>query len=237
MSVDIYNFIYKTISPSGRYYIGRHTTKNLQDGYLGSGKWVNSYKNKSNLKRVILEFAEDFETLLELEENHINNSIDDPLNMNYNNKPVGFGSGKHNPNTDPKRKKFLTERMMGVKNPMYGKTHNEETKRKISESTSGENNPFYGKSHTIETRNKIKETSTGRKLTEETKKKLSEIKKGKETWNKGLEGCFEMPESGKQAISKSWKDRPKLECENCGESFYPNTYKRWHGDNCKNAKL
>ena len=57
--MNIYHFIYKTISDSGKYYIGRHSTKNLNDGYFGSGKWIRSLKNKSNLKREIIEFLPD----------------------------------------------------------------------------------------------------------------------------------------------------------------------------------
>ena len=36
-----YHFTYKTVDPfSGEYYIGKHSTHDLNDGYQGSGHWV-----------------------------------------------------------------------------------------------------------------------------------------------------------------------------------------------------
>ena len=59
------HFIYKTIHISGKYYIGRHSTKNINDGYLGSGRWVKSIKEKSNLSREILEYCNNDKELIE----------------------------------------------------------------------------------------------------------------------------------------------------------------------------
>ena len=42
----------------------------------------------------------------------------------------------------------------------------EETKQKISIANKGENNPFYGKQHTEETKKKMSEERKGRELTE-----------------------------------------------------------------------
>lgn len=92
------HFLYKTTSStSGKYYIGRHSTKNLDDGYLGSGRWIRQIKDKSILNREILQFFDTFEELLEAEKCLIAEHIDDPLNMNWNNSSVGFGTGDFNP--------------------------------------------------------------------------------------------------------------------------------------------
>ena len=77
--------IYKTFTSSGKYYIGRHSTNILDDGYMGSGKWVRSISDKSSLTREILAFADSESDLKLLEEQFINQFIDDPNNMNFNN--------------------------------------------------------------------------------------------------------------------------------------------------------
>lgn len=88
----IYHIIYKTTHKNGKFYIGRHSTKNLDDGYLGSGKWVKSIKDKSNLSREIITEASSIEELYELEEYYINIYFDDPLCMNYGKGARGWTS-------------------------------------------------------------------------------------------------------------------------------------------------
>lgn len=88
----LYHFIYKTIHPNGRYYIGRHTTKNVNDGYLGSGVWVSGIKNKSILTKEILMFAESVTELHHLEELKIKEHWEDPLCMNRSKSSCGWDS-------------------------------------------------------------------------------------------------------------------------------------------------
>jgi hypothetical protein len=76
-------------------------------------------------------------------------------------------------------KKKQSERMRGKNNPSYGRKQSEEHRRKNSEANRGENNHFYGKSHSEETRKKISMKKKGKPLSTETKRKLSEIHKGK----------------------------------------------------------
>jgi hypothetical protein len=90
--MNIYHFIYKTIHNNGKYYIGRHTTENINDGYLGSGKWVDSIIDKSTLTRSIIEFATDIEKLKQLEEQYIDVHFDDPMCMNATKSSCGFSS-------------------------------------------------------------------------------------------------------------------------------------------------
>jgi hypothetical protein len=62
-----YHFIYKTTNLlSGRYYIGMHSTDDLNDGYLGSGTYLRRSINKhgkENHSIEILEFLNSREEL------------------------------------------------------------------------------------------------------------------------------------------------------------------------------
>ena len=228
----MYYFTYKVTHPNGKYYVGRHETKDLEDGYFGSGVWVRDMKDTSVLDREILEYFDNHEDLMEGERRLIKEHIDRPNNMNFNDNPVGFSSS-NNPSKCPDRRKELSVMNMGDNNPMK-KGHTEETKRKISLSTRGTNNPFYGRTHTEETKEKIRQKNTGRKHSEETKRLYSEQRKGKQTWNKGTKGQFSIGKEGRDKISQSWNNRETLTCEYCNkEGLYPHLYKRWHGVNCK----
>ena len=60
----------------------------------------------------------------------------------------------------------LSKRNTGKNNPMYGKTHSQDTKDKISNKLKDaykypENNPMYGKHHTDDLKNKISESLKG----------------------------------------------------------------------------
>ena len=91
-----YHFIYKTTNKiNGKYYYGMHSTDNLEDGYIGSGKrlWYSIRKyGKDNFIIERLEFFDDRERLCEAEKILINDVIiKDPLCMNL--KLGGEGGG------------------------------------------------------------------------------------------------------------------------------------------------
>lgn len=61
-----YNFIYKITREDGKFYVGMHSTNNLNDGYMGSGKYIKSSIKKygrDKHKLEILEFVETREIL------------------------------------------------------------------------------------------------------------------------------------------------------------------------------
>lgn len=99
-------FIYKTTHNNGKYYIGRCSRK-YSKNYLGSGKWVRSIKDKSQLTREILIECSNFEELCIAEETIINQHINDPMCMNWNNRSVGFATGDLNPSRQKKLKRKL----------------------------------------------------------------------------------------------------------------------------------
>jgi hypothetical protein len=82
-----YHFIYKTTcSITGKYYVGMHSSDNLDDGYLGSGKILGYSRHKygdENHTREILEYAESREQLRSREKVIVNEELlSDPLNIN-----------------------------------------------------------------------------------------------------------------------------------------------------------
>lgn len=71
-----HHFLYQTeCLPTGRIYVGRHSTQDLEDGYLGSGvlitRSIHKY-GKSAHRRTIIGFAASYEALVEMEQQHVN---------------------------------------------------------------------------------------------------------------------------------------------------------------------
>jgi len=93
------------------------------------------------------------------------------------------------------RKLLYKEMFKGENNPFYGKKHSCEVRKKMSEN----NNPrkFITEEHKI----KISKSNKGLKRSEETKKKLSDIKKGRPAHNKGKK----LSEETKNKISEKIK--------------------------------
>lgn len=134
-----------------------------------------------------------------------------------------------------------------------GTKMSEESKRKISESkkghsiNKGENNPMYGKKYTDEEKHKksifnkimgIKPPSwKGKKHSEETKKRMSELKKGKKTgfpaWNKGMKTGYIPWNKGKKGIMPTPWNKGKKFPQIVGEKN-----NRWKGGiTPKNTKI
>jgi hypothetical protein len=89
-----HHFLYKTVNLlNGKYYVGIHSTSNLKDGYLGSGKRlrraIRKY-GKENFQIEILEFFDSREKLVAKEKELVNEALlQDPMCMNL--QPGGGG--------------------------------------------------------------------------------------------------------------------------------------------------
>jgi len=166
-----YHFIYKTTNMlSGRYYIGMHSTDDLEDGYLGSGNRIRlavRKHGKENFKREILEFCENREELRKREASII--TLEEIAKKECMNLAVG-GEGGVTDSGGPKSfaKKVKEDKEFGDKikatllenvkkahrdgkinyATRTGSVTSEETKRKMSESSKGmgigETNSQYG---------------------------------------------------------------------------------------------
>jgi hypothetical protein len=127
----------------------------------------------------------------------------------------------------------------GEANPFYGRNHSEESKKKISDSKLGKNKgrtPWNkGIAQTEETKQKIRDNSpwkgtkgsgthpsVGRKTSDETKKKLSKIFKGKK-----------MDEDFIKKISKPKGPQVKVICPHCKKEGGASNMNRYHFENCK----
>lgn len=172
--------IYKTSNVlSGQYYIGCHQTLNLDDGYLGSGKYlkraIKKY-GKENFKFEILHVATSKEEMFKLERSIVNEElVHDPLS--YNLKLGGSGG---NP---------------GIVGAFTGKKHSNETKEKIRQAASKQittdekrrklsvNNAMR---NNLEIRKKVSKSLTGRVCSDEHCTKVAEANLGKILINNGI---------------------------------------------------
>ena len=92
-----FHFVYKTVCKvNGKYYIGKHSTDNLNDGYLGSGILLkNALKKygKDQFDREIICFCRDEQEVYAKEHEIVTQEVvNDP--MSYNLRQGGEGSQK-----------------------------------------------------------------------------------------------------------------------------------------------
>ena len=180
------------------YYLGKHVTSNLNDGYKGSGKKLKEYYTlyPDDYIFTILSFYSN-KTELSIAEHNLIGELykTDPYCLNRNAGGNGSWaaaatassiSRKGRPLSEEHKKKIglaqkgrkrpeFAEKIKGKGNPMYGKSamkgkhHSAETRIKQSNAKSGKNNPMYGKPG----------TNLGKPCRDETKIKLSKANKGK----------------------------------------------------------
>ena len=192
--------IYNKISHS--IYIGKHTTLDINDDYMGSGVALHdAYKSYGieNFEKIIL-YCLHTENDAYLKETQIVTPDFIARTDTYNLKCGGNGFCSY----DVKGEKnyWYGKSLSGERNGMYGKQHTDIAKKKMADARQGkspsnkgipltqeqkdkvskalkekfigENNPFYNKSHTEESKRKISLTHIGKHRSEESKRKQSE---------------------------------------------------------------
>lgn len=138
------HFIYKTTHKNGKYYIGRHSTDNIDDGYMGSGNWPLSVKDRSTLTKEILEYTDNEISLKQMEGQYLTEHYGKPGCMNMTPDPVGFNS-TNNPMKQPE----IAEKISGDnhwlnKNPERRADISNQQKARVSDGTHnllGSSNP------------------------------------------------------------------------------------------------
>ena len=170
---EYYGFIYKTIFPNGKIYIGQ-TVNRIHITYFGSGIKCNNAINKyglENLKREILKFVNNQNELNKWEQIFITKFDSTNSKVGYNIENKSFGKGRVSEET----RKKLSLVSLGLK-------RSDETKLKMKLSALKRfENPIQrlnkSKPCSDETKQKLRLKSLGRKLSEESKLKISEAHK------------------------------------------------------------
>jgi len=208
-----FNYVYLTTNLiTGKQYIGDHSTNNLNDSYIGSGKpyLLNAVKKygKSNFRRQILEQFDSKKEAFYNQKKYIekyNTLYPNGYNLNITGglqcsegwseeareKMGEKRKGKKAWNKGLSFSKEVKDRMSIAKT---GKAHTEEHNKNIGKGLIGKNR---GKERSEEFKENVRRFQTGRKKSEETKAQLRKPKseetktnisrscQGRIPWNKG----------------------------------------------------
>lgn len=215
--------IYKiTNKINGNIYIGKHQTKDLNDGYMGSGKRIRLAIEKYGIenfeKEILYQF--DNEDDMNAKEAEIVTEEFVSQDTNYNLCPGGHGGfGYINKSGIEKfkGKKHTKEAKLKIAKSREKYFTSEETKKKISEA-----NKRTNKSRGEKTSKALK----GKLKSEDHKKNISQSLKGKT--------------KGRKFPNRKKRDRVTFDvvnCPHCDKSGKKNAMMRWHFDNCKNADV
>ena len=126
-----YHYLYKTTNLiTGKFYVGMHSTDNLEDGYMGSGQYITRSIKRHGKENYIVEklkFFDDRKALVYAEEQFVNATfINDPQCMNL--QTGGIGRSPYKMSVEHKNK---------ISNAHKGKTKSIETRRRMSTATKG----------------------------------------------------------------------------------------------------
>lgn len=216
--------IYKTTNLiNGKIYIGKDV-RNL-NCYLGSGKLLKKAIEKYGKNNFVKEIIEVCDNLIELSEREKYwikelNSIKNGYNLteggtggdtftNNSNKEEIRDKLKKRKHTEVTKRK-ISENNWQKKNTgsRTGIRWSEEQRFKMEEYWNNNSSPMKGKKHTEESKQSNREKHLGKKMSEETKVKMSLLKKG--------------------------KSMERHVCPYCGKEGGGNAMKQWHFENCKN---
>ena len=185
-----YNYIYKiTNQTNGKIYIGKHSTDNLDDGYMGSGILICKAEKKygiENFTKEYLAFCDTEERLNWFEKFYIKKYKAKEVGYNLTDGGDGILGRKHTEETKQKMSEACKK---------YH--HSEETKRKIGDSRKG-------KHHSEDSKQKMSEAKLGKHFS-----KLSEACKGKTKhkckWLTPTYEIIEMTKNNAHRCHPDWK--------------------------------
>ena len=232
-----YYYTYYSYEEWGRGYIGSRGCECLPEKDI---KYFGSFKDKSfrPTQKIILEIYETREEAIEAEiilhdfydvanNPHFANKAKQTSTKFYISKEMAIEQGKKTKELGigifGLSSEQITERNRKISQKNIGKSLSAETRKKQSKAKKGkylgENASFYGRHHT-----------------EKTRKRLSEINKGKNHPQYGKRGK-DSPKYGKSpSIETRKKQSESLKGRYVGENS-PNYGKKWWTDGCENNKM
>jgi hypothetical protein len=164
------HYIYKTTcNVTGKWYVGMHSTSNINDGYLGSGtilRYSIRKHGKDNHTKEIIEYCESRELLIIKEIEIVNEKlVSDSMCMNLTKGGLGFGSEEHMMRCSKAGNKAFKHKLDNDVD--FKKQHSDKMSKVIKKAyedgkiDKSINYDWSGKNHTIETKDKISNTKKG----------------------------------------------------------------------------
>jgi group I intron endonuclease len=230
-----YYYIYETKNIlNNKLYVGFHSTDNLEDNYLGSGRFlkraIRKY-GKENFEKNILEFCSE-DNWQEKENSWIKiKNTFSPFGYN-----LTFG-GEGTPGMIvPQERKDQISKTLKKDNKLKGIKKSEICKKNMSLAKKGKPSGYKGVSHLqkliMAYGEKIGKIKYEKFLENQSKSHLGK-KLIRDVWNKGI-SCSELH---KENLSKSLRNKKHnmklVVCPHCGKKGKGGNMTRYHFDHCK----
>ena len=201
MAKGYVHYIYKIVNVlTNKYYIGMHTTSNIDDGYMGSGKILKRSINKHGIehhKKIILEYADTREDLIKREIEIVNDELlNDPLSMNIRLGGKGGGGWTSQQQKENNKKSQTAQRKLYEENGDWAQRKREKAKKHF-ETLRKEGRIPKPTPHTI---GEFKHTEKTKKLIGE---KNSHSQKGKRNSQYGKCWIYNLIEKKSKSVPKT----------------------------------
>ena len=256
-----FHFTYVTTNDRGHYYVGRHSTTDLDDGYLGSGNWVrHSLKKGRKLTKQILEFHPTEVDLRIAEEKLLEEHVGQPNCKNQNRSSVGFSTGENNPAHSEKellRRRTQNWTMtpegrlwISQNNPSYREDVRQKQRDAALKNPSFTGMWISGESHHTKSeawkedfklKNPMNNPESREKLSVKAKEQVkttSFVLNNPEVRKKAVEGSrrfrLENPDWAKAKNAKlKGRKHPRVACPHCGTEGGGGVMKKYHFERCR----